>query len=274
MFHSKNITGKQSPVIIMDATTKLGMACARVIAEKGGNLVLLTHGTGLDDNLKDSMERASIQYITVDTEPWDETGMADLMEVIKKQFGGIHGFIYNYFKTICGGISKITEEMFHENYCKNIKAPFFTTQLVASYIDRTEAGKMIFMTSIQDEKPSGKNPLYSMAMAAIKNMSREAALAYGPDGTASIVIELGLPEQAAGIRDSRFSTFFDGYSYKIPLCGGRNEEEAARMCTFLLSDDCGFLNGAEIRMDGGAMLHYLDDAVNHRAILGGGDGNG
>lgn len=274
MFHCENSGKKSSPVIIMDATTRLGRACAREAAEGGRSLVLLTHGKSVDEGLKKSLERAAVEYMTTDTEPWDEEGMRALMENVVGHFGGIHGFVYNYFFRIFGGIQKITEDMFAENYVKNIKAPFFTAQLAASCIDRSECGKFVFLTSIQDEKPSGKDPLYSMAMAAVKNMSREAALAYGPDGISSIVIELGLMEQAADVSGSRFTTFFDGYSCKMPLRGGGNEADVGKTCAFLLSDDCKFINGAEIRMDGGLLLHYLDDAANHRTILGGGECHG
>lgn len=269
-----NKEGKQSPVLIMDTASKLGRACARAVAERGGSLVLLTSGAELDQELRDILEQRRIHYMTADVKPWDEDGMTDLVKMAKAQFGGIHGMVYNCFEPVCGTLSGITEEAFADNYIKNIKAPFFVTQLVAASIGREELGKMIYLTSILDEKPSGKYPLYSMAMAAVKNMSREAALAYGPDGIASIVVELGLSEQAVGLSDSRYTTFFDGYSWKTPMQGGGTVEDAARLCAFLLSDECRFLTGTEIRMDGGALLHYLDPLANHRAIVGEGGCHG
>ena len=42
--------------------------------------------------------------------------------------------------------------------------------------------------------------------------------------------------------------------------------EAAALCSFLLSPAAGFINGAQIRMDGGQILHNVDGIANQRAI--------
>lgn len=264
----------QSPVFILDATTRLGIACALELASKGVNLVLFQHGQTLAEGLERELEKSDTEYRVTDIEPWDEEGMEGLTADVKSQFGGIHGMVYNYFRAVPGSVSRITEQEFTENYERNIKAPFFTTQAIASKIGRQEHGKLIYFTSIQDEKPNGREPLYSMAMAAVKNMSREAALAYGPFGTASIVIELGPSEEGRNAADSRYTTFFDGSRYKTPIQEDRRAEAAAKLCAFLLSDDCRFVNGAELRMDGGFLLHYMDEVINHRVIQAGGEKNG
>jgi NAD(P)-dependent dehydrogenase (short-subunit alcohol dehydrogenase family) len=99
-------------------------------------------------------------------------------------------------------------------------------------------------------------------MGALSNLAKETSLEYGRLGVDTICVEMGPTGGEDEILKSEISTFYDAYQYKIPSGYLGNANDLASLCAWLISDQCRYLNGAQIRMDGGLVLHYVDERVN------------
>lgn len=122
----------------------------------------------------------------------------------------------------------------------------------------TLAGKIIYVSTIHAEKPTGSAFTYSIAKGAVKMLSKEASLVLGRYGVSVNTIELGpLPSDNA-IFQSTLSTLYDDYEYKVPNALLGSDEDLAELVAFLSSDYSRYMNGADIRLDGGFLLHYMN----------------
>jgi glucose 1-dehydrogenase len=139
----------------------------------------------------------------------------------------------------------------------NVKSAFLLAQSYGSQ-RVIEGGRLIFVSSIHDEKPTGVSFAYSAAKGALLMLAREAALDLGRRGVAVTVVEVG---PVAG-DDRRFaselSDVYRDFQRKIPSTQLGTPDDIAHLVGFLALPASAFLNGANIRLDGGFSLHYMD----------------
>lgn len=254
---------------VTDGRTAVGKACIRMLAREGYNVLVFNHGVPLDEELAEEMKRSGVSYMASDAALGDSGSLEQAVREGVEALGPLHGVIYNYFTVIEGNISELTGQSFEQNYDKNIIPALTASQVFGKLMERGGQGKLVFIGSIHDEKPSGFAPLYSMTMGAVKNLSREAALSLGTKSISSVFVELGPLQEETYAPSSEYTTFYEGYRYKIPSGEAGKAEDVAELCSFLLSSRCRFVNGAEIRMDGGLTLHYVDEKANHRGLMRG-----
>lgn len=141
---------------------------------------------------------------------------------------------------------------------ENVKSAFLCTQILGKFVAESGGGAVVFVGSIHDQKPTGSAFLFSVSKGAIQMLSKEAALELGRMGVRVNVVEMG---PVAG-DDERFrsdiSDVYLDYRYRVPAAELGTYEDLAKTIRFIVSDDAKYLNGADIRLDGGFTLHYLD----------------
>jgi NAD(P)-dependent dehydrogenase (short-subunit alcohol dehydrogenase family) len=154
------------------------------------------------------------------------------------------------------------EAVFQEVLDRNVKTAFFLSQAAARVMDQGAGGPggaIVYVGSIHGEKPTGVSFAYAAAMGALKMLSREAALDLGRRGVRVNLLEVGALQDADQRLSSNLSDVYADYARKIPLPSGPGgSEDVAEAVLFLLSPEAHFLHGAEIRLDGGFTLHYMD----------------
>ncbi|MNE75690.1 putative 2,4-dienoyl-CoA reductase [compost metagenome] len=89
-------------------------------------------------------------------------------------------------------------------------------------------------------------------------LSKEAALVLGRHGVRVNTIELGPLEGDNDIFESDISTLYHDYEYKVPNAVLGSHDDLAELIHFLSSDSSRYINGSDIRLDGGFLLHYMN----------------
>lgn len=202
----------------------------------------------------------------------DEPLEAFVDELAAKE-GRLDAMVVNHIGLVPGALGDITEDLFWENYRQNIELPFFATKAACRAMAKHPGGgKIIYFGSIHDQKPTGGYPLYAAAHGALQMLSREVAMQAGEQGVRTVYVELGpLADALDPLPDGPDSPFYKGYRYKIPSVTLGSYEDVAAFCAWFLSDACRYATGIEYRMDGGLVLHYVDEKANRRAHLAGED---
>lgn len=89
-------------------------------------------------------------------------------------------------------------------------------------------------------------------------LCKEMALFYGRQGVRANVVQLDPVEEQVELFDSLISPYNYDAATKIPLRRLAKPEDCAGIVSFLLSDEASFINGADVRVDGGHLLYYFD----------------
>jgi glucose 1-dehydrogenase len=206
--------------------------------------------------LGDKSEEASGKYHEFDT--CSLSDMNKLLLLIEEKLGKVNFLIHTDNVIFRASLERISEEDFKKTMDRNVKSAFISTKVFGEHIIKQGEGSIVYLSSLHDEKPTGCAFAYSIAKGAVKMLSKELALFYGRKGVRVNLIEMDYMEGSESILDSTISPFNYEADTKIPMRRALRPEDVAALAVFLLSEDAAHINGADIRVDGGHLLHYID----------------
>ena len=235
-------------VYVTQADTAQGEALALRFAKEGANLVL---GFGKEDLVK-KVEDLGAKAMVVQPDMLTYEGAEALVEEVKKTFGRIDALIFNNNNVVKTDLEHLTREVFESQLNDNAKAAFVLARVIGLHMAEYHSGKIVFVSSIHCDKPTGSAVMYSISKGCINMLCKECALFFGRRGIQTNLIE----------DDEKFESTFSplyamGYmEERIPRRKAGTPEEIAAVAAFLASDDASFVNGASVRADGGFELFY------------------
>jgi 3-oxoacyl-[acyl-carrier protein] reductase len=160
-------------------------------------------------------------------------------------------------------IEECSEEEWDEMFGVHMRGTFLCTREYARRV-RAPGGAIVNISSVNgDQGPTEGASHYCAAKAAIAQFTKVAALELAPRGIRVNAVSPGgtmtpLAEANARMRDA--------FVQRTPLGRFGEVDDIARVVTFLLSDEAGWITGATIPVDGG--LH-MRGVHNFHAVLTG-----
>lgn len=246
-------------VFITDADGGSGRAFLERMTDEGAHFILNSTSEGKD--LASSLETCQAKgskIIVVNIDLCKDSELADMLETAEQQLGAIDVLLHNNRKVNNASVEACDETSFLEILNANAKSAFLCAQAVGKQMKAKQSGTIIFVSSIHAEKPTGSSFAYSASQGAVKMLSREASLVLGRHGINVNLIELGPVEGDDELFKSDISSLYDEYRYKVPNAVPGTYDDLAELALFLCTDEARYLNGADIRLDGGFLMHYMD----------------
>jgi len=246
-------------VFITDADSLSGKAILLRLAEEGSQFILnsTTNGAKLGSELE-QCDRLGSRYLIANVNLSSSAEVAALLDHAAQQLDTIDVLVHNNRLVKPCEVETCEEELFFEILHANAKSAFITSQAAGQLMVEKSAGTIIFIGSIHAEKPTGSSFVYSAASGAVQMLSREASLALGRHGISVNHIQMGPVEGDNQLFHSEISNLYHDYEYKIPNAQLGTYDDLADLVLYLASDDARFVNGADIRLDGGFLGHYMD----------------
>ncbi len=188
-----------------------------------------------------------------------------MLEETERHLGAVDILVHNNNLVKRSSVESCEESLFVELLNANAKSAFICTKSIGKQMSSRQSGKVIYVSSIHAEKPTGSSFAYSVSRGAVKMLCREAAIVLGRDGVNVNSIEMG---PVAGDNErfrSDISTLYDAYQNKVPNASLGDMEDLANLVLFLSTDEARYINGADIRLDGGFLMHYMDHKMKRTA---------
>lgn len=240
-------------ILVTGSSRGIGRSIALELAQRGA--VVIVHGSRESEALASSFEHVvavSPQSIKVTAALSDSREIAAMFDVIRSALGGLDVLVNNAATQNPAPILDMPEKDWDHVLAVNLKAPFLCGQHAGRMMrDAGRGGKIINISSVHSQAPRRHFAHYSSSKGGLEQLTRCMALELADYNiqvnaltVGAIATELTPPDRASAI------------STAIPAGRVGTCEEVARLTAFLASDECDYLTGACITVDGGLLLGF------------------
>jgi 3alpha(or 20beta)-hydroxysteroid dehydrogenase len=168
------------------------------------------------------------------------------------KLGGVHGLVNNAGIYQPRTLMETDIELFESHMCVNQLGCFLGMKAVVPLMERSGGGSIVNISSVAGLRGSPGAIAYSATKWALRGMTKAAAIdlaprrirvnSVHPGPIDTEMLKVRTPEQ----NQQRLQL--------VPMKRMGTAEEVASLVLFLLSDESGYVTGAEVAIDGGATL--------------------
>jgi NAD(P)-dependent dehydrogenase (short-subunit alcohol dehydrogenase family) len=239
----------------------------------GRGVVVLGTGDGIGGAVCDAVTQAGGQVLCADRElaraektaarcggtpiAADITDRAELTAVFDRAeelFGDrLYGIVDVVGVAVAEPMADATEESMQRQFDLVLRHPVLLTQVAIPRLARRGAGSVVFIGSLAGILNTPGLGLYGTAKAAVHHLATACAQEFGPAGVRTNAIVTGRILQSGGDPNPPAEAV-RAVEGVVPLgrCGQPGDIASAAL--FLLSDLAGYVNGAELPVDGGISI--------------------
>jgi NAD(P)-dependent dehydrogenase (short-subunit alcohol dehydrogenase family) len=151
-------------------------------------------------------------------------------------------------------------DLWQRTMAVNLEAIYWGCKLVAPYMAKQGWGRIVSITSVEAIATQGLLGAYCAAKGGIISFTKSLAVDLAPHGILANAIAPGCIHTPLSIIDGvdeteteLFKTWYVG-KRKIPLARPGQPEEIAKAAVFLASEDCSYVTGHTLVVDGGLTI--------------------
>ncbi len=244
---------KNKVALITGAASGMGESAARIFADEGARVVIAdileNEGTAVAEAIKASGGDASFVALDVSNEEQWRSGI----DASVARYGRLDILVNN-----AGLSGAVTDRMDVEYYDRlmsvNARGNFLGMKYAIPAMRKTGGGSIVNMSSMsgivgQEFVHMG----YNGAKAAIRLMTKSAAVQYAKDGIRVNSVHPGLMPPMRTSVSAADPKLREKIIESIPMRRAGRVEEAAYAIVFLASDEASYITGTELVVDGGAV---------------------
>lgn len=252
-------------IVITGAGMGLGLATALEAAKEGALLSLVDYNAEALEKAKGEILAAQpeAQVLTVVADVSNEEAVKSYVEQTVKAYGRIDGFYNN--AGIEGRQASLTEydlNVFQKVIDINLMGAYYGLRYIIPVMQKQEYGRIVNVASVGGIRGVMNQTPYVATKHAVSGITKNAALEYGRFGILTNAIAPGailtpmVAEAFNQINPEDPKKAEAEYAAFNPTKRLGQPQDVGKLVVFLLSEDCAYVNGQTIAIDGGQSNAY------------------
>ncbi|MFH1718782.1 MAG: glucose 1-dehydrogenase [Planctomycetota bacterium] len=239
--------------LVTGSSRGIGKTIAHELAGEGCRVIV--HGPEDSDDLRRSFEdvkKLSPDSVMIAAELSEPAAIDEMFSQIKQKFSRLDILVNNAATQNPSSVLDLTQENWDRVLSVNLRAPFLCAQHASRIMrDNGAGGKIINISSVHAYDARRYYAHYSAAKGALETLTKSLALELAQYNIQanSIVAGAIATELTPLDRQSKFLT-------SVPAGRIGTTKEIARLVVFLSSNQCDYITGTSIVVDGGLTLGF------------------
>jgi NAD(P)-dependent dehydrogenase (short-subunit alcohol dehydrogenase family) len=230
-------------ILITGAGRGLGYACAKAVADAGGDVIAVARSAADLDDL------AALRPGRI--EPWAMDVSDPAFYARVAALPRLDGLVNNAGFNQPQRFTEVDVETLDSMLALNVRAAFLSAQAAAKVMLAQGSGVIVNMTSQMGHVGSPGRTVYCLTKHALEGLTKAAAVELAPHGIRVVSLAptfIETPMTAPMLADETFARFVID---RIPLGRVGSAAEVASACVFLLSPAASLVTGSSLLADGG-----------------------
>ncbi|MFD2210500.1 SDR family NAD(P)-dependent oxidoreductase [Virgibacillus halophilus] len=259
------LTGKIA--LVTGGSKGIGKAIAKSLASEGCKVAICARGEEDLLKVKEEVEMDGGSVLALSADLTKQEDVDHLISIIEEEFGGLDILVNNAGMTPgFYDFEKINMEDWEEIFALNVFGTVRVTKAALPLLKQRQNGRIINIGSESGVQPDGFMPEYNATKAALINLSKSWSKAFAKYGilvntvspafVMTPLLENSLEQDASRegtTLEEQIQQFLQKNRPHIELKRPGKPEEVAAAVTFLSSEKSSFINGENLRVDGGSV---------------------
>jgi NAD(P)-dependent dehydrogenase (short-subunit alcohol dehydrogenase family) len=189
-----------------------------------------------------------VEAVYAETDTSEEADVEAAVGTAVESFGGLDAVVNNAGIQIPGGTREVDVADWAHTLDVDLTGYFLVVKHAIEHLVDSDRGRVVNVASVSAHFGGG-GPGYSAAKGGVRNLSRDMALEFAPDGVTVNVVSPGVIKTP--MQDINDEETMRHQAERTPLPRLGEPADVAAAVSFFASEDAEWITGAELVVDGG-----------------------
>lgn len=244
--------------VVTGAASGIGASVAERLTRVGARVALFDRDVEGLKKIYEQLQNQGAEVLAMTCDVSDAESVHANAKKIEATWGPAYALINNAGFLRTGALADVSLKDWNDVLAVNLTGYLLCSRAFGALMRSEGEGSIVHVASISGLFPQSHSGAYSASKAGVLQMSRQLAVEWGPQGVRSNAICPGMirtPLSAKFYEESGFE------SRRAAVTASRRigePQDVADVALFLASPRSGYVNGAELLVDGGMSCMLMD----------------